>query len=206
VKAYLRNLIVTLLLFLPVAGRAAAPPSPSPVGSETAVQAAATAEQGPMAPVPETKDPDLQFPIFRTLGGLGIVVCLMVGAFFAAKKFAPRYFSKPSSERNLKIIETLSMGDRRSISLVEVASTRFLIGNTPHQINLLAALPEPLSLVSEPEKASAPQEKITRRESRTPFRSMFEVEKNRPVQYAASPLPDDLRTKMRQLRDALERS
>jgi flagellar biosynthetic protein FliO len=204
VKAYLRNLMMLWLLLLPADGRAAAPPSPNPAGSENSVSA--PAEQGPMVPVPETKDADLQFPVFRTLGGLGIVVCLMVGAFFAAKKFAPRYFSKPSSERNLKLIETLSMGDRRSISVVEVANNRFLIGNTPHHINLLAILPEPLSIVSELEKTSAPQEKISRRESRTPFRNLFEVEKSRPVQYAASPLPEDLRAKMRQLRDALERS
>jgi len=203
-KAYLRYLMLLVLTFTPVYGQSASLPSPNP-DTNAGSAVASPADQGPAAPVPETKDADLQFPILRTLGGLGLVVCLMIAAFFAAKKFAPRYFNKPASERNLKIIETLSMGDRRSISLVEIANSRFLIGNTPHQINLLAALPEPLSLVSEPETAPAPSKIVSRKESRIPFRNLFEVEKNRPLQYAGNPLSDDLRAKMRQLRDALER-
>jgi len=208
VKAYLRNLTMLALLFAPGYGQSATPSSPNAGSSANRDSVAAPAEQGPAAlaaPAPESRDADLQFPLFRTLGGLGIVLCLMVGAFLAAKKFAPRYFNKPASERNLKIIETLSMGDRRSISLVEVANSRFLIGNTPHQINLLAALPEPLSLVSEPEAAPAASKGPGKKESRVPFRNLFEVEKSRSLQFAANPLPDDLRAKMRQLRDALER-
>lgn len=164
------------------------------------------------APVPavssvEARGAEMPFQVYRVIGAMGLVLCLMVGGFFAAKKFAPRFFNKPSSERDLKIIETLTMGDRRSISLIEVANSRFLIGNTPHQINLLAALPEPAVLVSEPHIVPTPAKVSNKKESAgTPFRNLFEVEKHRTRRYSASPLPEDIRTKMRQLRDALERS
>jgi flagellar biosynthetic protein FliO len=153
----------------------------------------------------ETANADMHFPVLRTLGGMGIVICLMMGIYFAGKKYAPRFFGKAAAERNMKIIETLSMGDRRSISVIEVANNRFLVGNTPHQINLLAALAEPLSLVSEPEAISAHPKENAKNDSGSPFRNLFEVEKKRPAQYMQNTLPEDIRVKMRQLRDALER-
>lgn len=149
---------------------------------------------------------DLQFPVLRTLGGMGVVVSLIAAAYFAARKYAPKYFGKTMGEKNLRIVESLSMGDRRSVSLIEVANQRFLIGHTPHQINLLATLPDSVSLVSEPEEQAADSPSPTlRKEPRAPFRRLFEVEKKRPVKSAAHPIPDDIRTKMRQLREALER-
>jgi flagellar biosynthetic protein FliO len=193
------------LLFLPAFGQSASPVPASP-GPQESVAAAAPAEQEPIAMPAEVPGEGLQFPVLRTIGGLGVVVFLMIAVFFGAKKFAPRYFNKPSSEKNLKVIETLSMGDRRSISLIEVANSRFLVGNTPHQINLLSALPEPFSLVSEPETLGVNAKSANIKETRIPFRNLFEVEKNRPSQNSVNSLPEDLRTKMRQLRDALERS
>ena len=143
--------------------------------------------------------------MFRTLGGLGLVLCLMIAGYFAAKKFAPRFFAKGTAEKNLRIIETLSMGDKRSISMIEVGDSRFLVGNTPNQINLLVALPERMSLVSEPEAAEMSAKSATEKEPMVPFRNLFEVEKKRPTQQAGHPLPEDIRVKMRQLREALER-
>jgi flagellar biosynthetic protein FliO len=153
----------------------------------------------------DMSDAGMHFPMFRTLGGMGLVICLMIGIYLAAKKIVPQYFGKSVAERKLKIIETLSMGDRRSLSVIEVANNRFLVGNTPHQINLLAALPQPIALVSEPDAVSArPNEKLGN-ESGSTFRNLFEVEGRRSSQYMGNPLPEDIRTKMRQLRDALER-
>jgi flagellar biosynthetic protein FliO len=155
--------------------------------------------------VQDTQNADMQFPVFRTLGGMGLVICLMIGIYLAAKRVAPRYFAKGAAERNMKIVETLSMGDRRSIAVVEVGGNRFLIGNTTHQISLLAALPNQMSLVSEPDAEPAPPKEKAKSESGSPFRNLLEVAKGRPAQPKANPLPEDIRTKMRQLRDALER-
>jgi flagellar biosynthetic protein FliO len=197
--------MILALLFAPVYAWSASTPAPDEAGN-AGTNTVPIADQGPPAPAPDIKDAELQFPMIRTLGGMGLVLCIMVAAFFTAKKFAPRYFKKSTSERNLKIIETLGMGDRRSISLVEVGNSRFLVGNTAHQINLLAALPESISLVSEAETTALTAQSAPRKEQSTSFRNMYEVEKRHSSQYAGNPLPEDLRTKMRQLRDALERS
>ncbi len=203
-KESLRILAVILLFIAPAYGQMVSPPAQPAAGNaetnSTTVAAPAQLPQGG-----EMKEADLQFPVFRTLGGLGLVLCLMIAAYFAAKKFAPRYFAKGSAEKNLKIIETLSMGDKRSISMIEVGSSRFLVGNTPNQINLLVALPESVSLISEPETQPVSPKAVAGKESMTPFRNLFEVEKKRPDQNAGHPLPDDIRMKMRQLREALER-
>jgi flagellar biosynthetic protein FliO len=192
-KVIVPSLMILALLLAPAYGQVTSGPS------QNAVSPAQTASTG------EVQEPEMHFPVLRTLGGLGLVVCAMIAVYFAAKKFAPRYFAKAGSERNLKVIETLAMGDHRSISLIEVGDNRFLVGNTPHQINLLAALPEPISLVSEPNTLPANPKDTLQNESRASFRNLFEVEKKRSSQYMQNPLPEDIRTKMRQLREALER-
>jgi|WetSurMetagenome_2_1015567.scaffolds.fasta_scaffold487572_1 flagellar biogenesis protein FliO len=203
-KALLRNLMVITLLLVPAYGQMVSGPAQTPAGSAGADVSATAAPTQPAQAV-DMREADFHFPVFRTLGGLGMVVCLMIAAYFAAKKFAPRYFAKSTTERNLRVIETLSMGDKRSISMIEVGNSRFLIGNTPNQLNLLMALPEALSLVSEPETMPTGTKSPGGKESTTPFRNLFEVEKKRSSQYTGNPLPDDIRMKMRQLREALER-
>jgi flagellar biogenesis protein FliO len=86
-----------------------------------------------------------------------------------------------------------------------VANSRFLVGNTAHQINLLTALPASFSLISEPESTQIEVKNETKKETRTHFRTLFEAEKDRSTSQAGHPLPEDLRSKMRQLREALER-
>jgi flagellar biosynthetic protein FliO len=209
-KVFLRNLIVIALFIMPAYGQLASTPAQTTDGNSNGNNVAlldtpATAAPVAVAPIAEAQGTNLGFPVLRTIGGLGLVLCLMIAGYFAAKKFAPRFFAKSASEKNLKVIETLSMGDKRSISMIEIGNSRYLIGNTPHQINLLAALPEPISMVSEPEALPSTPKSIARNESAVPFRNLFEVEKKRSTQYAGNPLPEDIRTKMRQLREALER-
>jgi flagellar biosynthetic protein FliO len=203
-KVVLLALLILAISLVPAYAQIASNPSLGEnIKSES--NAAITAEKNQPAMPVEVPDGGTSFSIMRTAGGMGLVICIMIGVYFAARKFAPRYFAKGASEKNLKVIETLAMGDRRSISLIEVANARFLVGNTPHQISLLAALPEPVSLVSEPEELSIDPKETFRNDARTPFRKMFEVEKKRPASNMGHPLPDDLRLKMRQLRETLER-
>jgi flagellar biogenesis protein FliO len=203
-KALLRHLMFITLLIVPAYGQMVSGPAQTSAENAGSDASATAAQAQPTQPV-DMQQADFHFPVLRTVGGLGLVVCLMIAAYFAAKKFAPRYFAKGVAERNLKVIETLSMGDKRSISMIEVGNCRFLIGNTPNQLNLLMALPEAMSLVSEPESMQATSRSTGENESTTPFRNLFEVEKKRPSQYTGNPLPDDIRMKMRQLREALER-
>jgi flagellar biogenesis protein FliO len=173
------------------------------------------ANQSSVAPVAEpvaqifqaekSEESASSYSMLRAVGSLGLATFLMIVAYFAVKKFAPRYFAKGTSERNLKVLETLSMGDKRSISVIQMGKNRFLVGNTAHQISLLMALPDSVSLVSEPETPPENTKSPIKKDSAIPFKRLFEVEKKRPVRFAANPLPDDIRLKMRQLREALER-
>jgi len=213
-RILLRCFIVIALFILPAFGQSVSAPAQTAeaIGNNTVAvpdipppSTPVIDEQRLAAPVSEAQESSLGFPLFRTIGSLGLVLCLIAGGYFAARKFAPRYFAKGTSDRNMKVIETLSMGDKRSISMIEVGNCRFLIGNTAHQINLLAALPEAFSMVSEPEKVAAIPKGTPENDSSQPFRNLFETEKKRPTQFAGNPLPDDIRMKMRQLRASLER-
>jgi flagellar biosynthetic protein FliO len=177
-----------------------ASPSQSPANLLSSAQPAQVPAQAEGMAVP-----DLGFSVLRTVGGLGLVLTLIVGGYFAIRKFAPQYFAKSVSGQNMRVIETLPMGDRRSISLIEVANSRFLVGNTPQQINLILTLPDSLSLVSETEAVPPIPKPAPITESGLQFRKMYDFERGRTAQRSPNPLPDDLRMKMRQLRRALER-
>ncbi len=140
--------------------------------------------------------------ILQTLGGLGVVCSLIVFGFLAAKKFAPQYFARGLGGKNLKVIETVSMGEKRAIALVQVGTKRLLVGNTAHQITLLAQLDEQISLVSEPVALTAAAPKSAPES----FRNLYDVEKNRGKTAVGKPktISPDVRAKMRQLREALE--
>ena len=148
-----------------------------------------------------------QLSMFRAFGGMGLVLCLLMGVYFGLRKFAPGYFPKTASGgKNLKIVESLGMGERRSIALVEVGEKRFLIGSTPQQINLLTVLPEHFSLVAEDDDVKETKSlKVKDEGERYAFRHMFEMGKKQTVKHSGNDvLPEEVRQKMRRLREALE--
>ena len=156
--------------------------------------AAAKAPQESTIPAMGSSVSSLTLPLLRALGGLGLVLSLILAGFFAAKKFAPQYLGKRPSERQLKIVETLSLGDKRAVSLIQVDGRQFLVGNTPHQINLLASLSESPLVISEPG-------------AKDRFRTLYEVEKNSKLRDSGRQpkgLTPDVRAKLRQLQETLE--
>lgn len=149
---------------------------------------------------------DASFSVLSTFGGMGLVLCLLIGAYFGVRKFAPQYFPRMSSEgKNLKIVESISMGERRSIALVEVAGKRFLIGSTPQQINLLTTLPEHFSLLTEADevKDSVGTHVNNEEGEKQVFRNMFKIGETRSAR-RNDVIPEEVRLKMQRLREALE--
>jgi flagellar biogenesis protein FliO len=138
------------------------------------------------------------------IGALGLVVFLVIAALFAAKKFGPRHRAKGSLPKNLKILETLSMGGKRSISMITVGNRRFVVGNSAQRISLLTALPESIPLIAKPKTLSEAPNGASNKEYMVPFGGLFEVEKKRRAQHAPNLFPDDIRTKTRPLKEALE--
>jgi flagellar biogenesis protein FliO len=108
----------------------------------------------------------------------------------------------------LHLVETLSMGEKRAIAVVEVAGKKFLIGNTPSQITLIASLGDDLALEpgAQPAVRTAQTSAAPAGIKRGQFVNLLLPEKGgtsrKPA--SASPLPPDIRGKMRELREALE--
>jgi len=138
----------------------------------------------------------------RTIGGLGLVISLIVLGYVAVRRYGSKYLRSQGSHSALKVIETLPIGEKRSIALIQVEDKRLLIGNTQQQITLLAQLPVGLETTIEPGREPFPKSNpgIV-----TSFRKLYEVEKNQPSMHQPKAIPQDLREKMRQLREAFER-
>jgi len=151
--------------------------------------------------LPQNSD---DFAMLRALGAIGIVFSLMIGGFFTLRRFAPGLIQKPPAQKTLKVIETLQMGDKRSISIVQVGERRLLLGNTSTGITLLTAL----DVAVHGELSGSPGEVLTKRAQAQAggFRNVFELEKSPTAARGAVPktIAPNIRAKMRQLRESLE--
>ncbi len=159
------------------------------VRAEDPAQSAGTGESG-------------TYLLARTVGGLGLVVSLIVLAYFAVRRYGPKYLRRQGAQGALKVIETLPIGEKRSIALIQVEDKRLLIGNTQQQITLLAQLPMMPEAAVDPAREPSPRSTPGTVSS---FRKLYEVEKGQPPLPQARAIPQDLREKMRQLREALEK-
>jgi flagellar biosynthetic protein FliO len=145
---------------------------------------------------------DLVLTLFRTLGGVGLVLCLILGGFVLFRKYAPA--GRPGADRNLRLIESLPLGDKRNIVLLQVGNRKLLLASTPGQVNLLTSFTEMsgntgrIAAVTQkpPAPAAAPGN----------FKKMFELQKQSvsAPQAVRATLPPDIRGKMLELRKALE--
>jgi flagellar biogenesis protein FliO len=149
----------------------------------------------PAAPAQESVWVD----VVKAVGGIGLVISLLLGGFVMFRKFAPQYIVKRPAERKLRVIESVSMGDKRNIAIVQAGSKQFLLASTPGQVTLLTALPDAIS-------APPGESPAIEASAGAKFRNLYELEKKSiPVRPAARPeLPPDIRGKMQQLRKALE--
>jgi flagellar biosynthetic protein FliO len=181
---------------LPATPQAGATPSTATVNSTPPVAA-----EAPLA-APSSGLKEMALPMIKTVGGIGLVISLVLVGYMMFRRFAPQYMGKNAKERVLKLIETLPMGDKRSIMLVQAGGRRLLLASTPGQITLLTAIADTAGAV--------PRSTVEAADAELPaaasFRNLFELEKRagsarpgvRPV------LPPDIRGKMQELRKSLE--
>jgi flagellar biosynthetic protein FliO len=134
----LRRLILSLGLLAGLglgaqgSGRSAPPPSPS----ERELQAPLTLEDGKPT---QGQAPEPAASGLRTFGSLVLVLGLAGVSLWALKKYG-RGRIPGGGGGKLKVQETLSLGDRRFVSILEVEGQRFLIALTPQGISLLSRL------------------------------------------------------------------
>ena len=65
-----------------------------------------------------------------------LVVALGAGVIYISKKFLPKITNLPGKQ--IRIIETVHLGPRKAVHLIEIGNQRFLIGSTSEGITKLA--------------------------------------------------------------------
>jgi len=126
------GLLVGLSLGAQVPDRSAPPPSPA----EKELQAPLTLEDGKPT---QGQAPEAPPSGLRAFGSLVLVLGLAGGSLWALKKYG-RGRIPGSGSGKLRVEETLALGDRRFVSILEAEGERFLIGLTPQGIQLISRL------------------------------------------------------------------
>ena len=75
---------------------------------------------------------------YRTMLAVIIVIVLGVSAIYLTKKLLPKITN--TSGKEIQIVETVHLGPRKSVHLIEIGNQLFLIGSTNENICKLADL------------------------------------------------------------------
>ena len=75
---------------------------------------------------------------FRFMVSVLFLVALGAGGIYVSKRFLPKITNM--SDKEIRIIETVYLGPRKAVHLLEVEGHRFLIGSTNENITRLADL------------------------------------------------------------------
>lgn len=82
---------------------------------------------------------------FRFMVSVLFLLGLIIGGIYISKRFLPKITS--ISDKEIRIIETVHLGPRKSVHLLEIGDRRFLIGSTNENITRLADLTNAFSKV-----------------------------------------------------------
>jgi len=125
-----------MMVGLGLAAQAADRPAPPPTASEKELQAPLTLEDGKPT---QGQAPEAPPSGLRAFGSLVLVVGLAGASLWALKKYG-RGRMPGGGGGKLRVEETLALGDRRFVSILDVEGERFLLALTPQGINLLSRL------------------------------------------------------------------
>lgn len=129
-------LILGLLVGPGLGAQGADRPAPPPTPAEKELQAPLTLEDGKPTPGQAAEAPPSGL---RAFGSLVLVLGLAGGSLWALKKYGRGRMPGGGGGR-LRVEETLALGDRRFVSILEAEGERFLIGLTPQGISLISRL------------------------------------------------------------------
>lgn len=139
-------------------------PAPEPMVAEPAAEPApqisvAALGAAPAAPAPlPTGQPaggsDLSVgAIFGLISKLGLVLAMAYGASVLLKRANHRSLAPRGS--GMKVVETIPLGQHRSLHVVSVGNRRLLVGATPQQIGLIGDVTRDLRIAAPAETAPA---------------------------------------------------
>lgn len=85
---------------------------------------------------------DIVKSVFTLIFGLILFAGILYLAYISTKFIGKRYMISGKGGRNLKILETVSVGRDMTIAIARAGERIFLIGITPDRINLISELNE----------------------------------------------------------------
>jgi flagellar biosynthetic protein FliO len=113
---------------------AAAKPFPSDAGEKSIFSNTGSVRGGSFNP--EAADDNLNATLRKMTLAVLIVVALGVAVMYLSKKIVPKL--SRAEGKKIKLIETVHLGSRKTIHLLEIAGQQILIGSTPDRITKLA--------------------------------------------------------------------
>ena len=134
----LQRLVLTLGLLtgLGLGAQGAERPAPPPTASERELQAPLTLEDGKPT---QGQAPEAPPSGLRAFGSLVLVLGLAGLSLWALKKYG-RGRIPGGGGGKLRVEETLALGDRRYVSILDAEGERFLIALTPQGVSLISRL------------------------------------------------------------------
>lgn len=129
-------LFLGLMVGLGLGAQAQDRSAPPPTTSEKELQAPLTLEDGKPTPGQPVEAPPSGL---RAFGSLVLVLGLAGASLWALKKYG-RGRIPGGGGHKLRVEETLALGDRRFVSILDVEGERFLIALAPQGISLLSRL------------------------------------------------------------------
>jgi flagellar biosynthetic protein FliO len=96
------------------------------------------------------KKADANAMLWRMLASVAVIAALGAVAYFLLRRFGPRFKMAPT--RRIRLLETLALGARKSVHLVEIDGRRLLLGSGRESISVLTQLePDSPAPGAEPE-------------------------------------------------------
>lgn len=114
------------------------PPGQQPTG-EPGYLGSAPQSSFPDVPLqaPASSDGESQLSVTKTLGSILIVLALILVFAFCLKRYMPHRFGTSGKRRLIHILENVSLGEKRSLTLVRIDQEHLLLANTPANISLI---------------------------------------------------------------------
>jgi flagellar biosynthetic protein FliO len=134
--------------------------SPKSVDRAAGSKLGLTFPSAPPAEMPFRGDAELFSTATRATGSVVLLVGLILIGAFLLKRYWPGRFGAVTGERQIEVLETVALGERQSLTLVQVGQSRLLLARTTGSITLLdrtELLPEAV-LDSEMDALTEPQE------------------------------------------------
>jgi flagellar biosynthetic protein FliO len=136
---------------------------------------------GPEEPAPTDQSSALSSGS-RAAGAMIFVLALILGAMVLLKRYMPHRFGSLGHQRRIQVLETVPIGDKRSLILVAIDGNRLLLATTPNSVSLLR------EIETDPNHSSAVKSEPEPPGTNGAFKEALAAEIAGPVPGQASPL------------------